>query len=151
MRNSQFIVHNFTTRKALLRIVHCALLIALVACGSSSPQPTSTESSIVALWPSSDTVRTDTMHLGRVKEGEIISSNFTVRNISTSPLVIIDVKVACGCAKATFDTSPVMPGESRRIDFTFNSSGRRGTQIKYFDLQSADNQNLKIFFDAEVI
>ncbi len=94
---------------------------------------------------------TDTIHLGRMREGEIIKSAFEIRNTSEEPLVILSIRVDCGCAKATYDTSPIMAGKSRRIDFTFNSAGRPGVQIKYFDVQFAREElNTRVYLDAEV-
>lgn len=92
----------------------------------------------------------DTMHLGLLREGEIISGSFTLSNKGSEPYVIGDVTTTCGCTDVEYDRKPIVAGESSVVKFTFNSSGKFGAQIQYFSLIFAGGERLRVFFDADV-
>ncbi len=139
-------------------VLFALIVMASTACGSGGTIDRSTKnksatvaSKLSVTIPQDDKATPDTVHLGRMKEGEIIKSAFDIQNTTQEPLVIVSIRVDCGCARATFDTAPIMAGENRRVDFTFNSAGRPGMQIKYFDVQFAGGEhNTRVYLDAEV-
>ncbi len=93
----------------------------------------------------------DTMHLGRVREGEIVAGSFAINNNGDSPLVIVDIRSTCGCSEVKYNTKPIMGGESREVEFFFDSKGRGGVQFKSFDVKFAGSESIMVHFDAEVI
>ncbi len=159
--------------KILFSVIIFVLVLALASCGGGGGAVEArgdavgvAEKSLLTVEVVSDNTHQplpDTIHLGRLKQGEVIKSAFTVDNNTTSPLVIVDVRVACGCAKASFSSKPVMSGESRVVEFTFNSKGMRGWQYKFFDVQmivagvegegdrKREQREVKVYFTAEVI
>ncbi len=92
----------------------------------------------------------DTIQLGRMKEGESITSYFAVDNNSQKSIVIENIFVTCTCTQTTLDKRPIVTGESRVVEFTFNSAGRPGEQIKSIELQISGSERVKVVYRAEV-
>lgn len=136
----------------LPHLITLVILLLAVSCGGKSekkPQTTSLSMLTVSI-PSVEGAVADTMYFGDMREGEIISSSFTLHNKSTEPIVIIDIETACGCTETKFDTTPILAGQSRDVAFTFNSSGRPGWQILNFKVILSDGSQTKIYFEAIV-
>lgn len=136
--------------KRIFLLTSLSLLIWSCATGKSSKE--STSSDIVIDMPFADGQQTkfDTIALGKIMEGEVVKSSFTINNISDKPLVIVNIVTGCGCASVNYDTKPIMPAQSRKIDFQFNSQGRLGLQIKAIEMIAADNTVGRVFMSAEV-
>lgn len=92
----------------------------------------------------------DTIHLDRMRDGEVISSNFVLHNKSDEPIVIVGSEAACGCSQISYDAKPIMPDEERLVEFTFDSSRRIGYQLKYFDITLSIGGSIRVYFDTEV-
>lgn len=75
---------------------------------------------------------------GDIKEGQLVKTNFVFTNTGRSPLNIRETKANCGCTVSSPDKNILEPGESSKITVTFNSSGRRGKQIKTVTVFSND-------------
>ncbi len=91
----------------------------------------------------------DTIHLDKMRDGEVISSNFVLHNKSDEPIVIVGSEAACGCSQVSYDAKPIMPDEERLVEFTFDSSRRIGYQLKYFDITLSIG-TIRVYFDTEV-
>lgn len=48
--------------------------------------------------------------------------NFT--NVGDAPLIIHQAHAACGCTVPSFTKDPVMPGETGKLDVTYNGKGK---------------------------
>lgn len=60
-------------------------------------------------------------NFGTIDAYERAEHTFTFTNVSTAPVVILDVKVTCGCTAPSWTQEPVMPGEVGEINIKFNS------------------------------
>lgn len=136
-------------KRATLTTLLAVVLLSCGGKGEKKPQVTSTSMLTVQI-PSLKGAVADTMRFGNMREGEVIGGSFTLDNKSTEPIVIVDVATACGCTETSYDTSPIVAGESRDIAFTFNSSGRPGWQILSFTVKLSDGSQTKIYFEAIV-
>ncbi len=59
-----------------------------------------------------------------------MSTVFLVNNTGKTPLNIRKIKSSCGCVVPEIEKTDVAPGKSVELKVTFNSAGRKGTQIK---------------------
>lgn len=67
---------------------------------------------------------------GNVIDGEIVSYNYKFENTGESDLLITSVNADCGCTVAEYPEDPVKPGETGYVKVQFNSSNRRGFNVK---------------------
>ncbi len=74
--------------------------------------------------------------LGKVAEGEKVSSIFTFENKGKGPLVILSVSTSCGCTVPKYDTKPIDPGSTGSLEVLFDSSGKSGKQSKTITVRS---------------
>lgn len=93
----------------------------------------------------------DTLQLGRMRQGEIIAKTLRLKNQSQHPIVILRDMTSCGCTTATYSRKPIAPESSCDITIEFNSQGQMGWQMKLLELYFAETDTpLKIYIDAEV-
>lgn len=67
---------------------------------------------------------------GNINEGDVVETEFIVKNIGESDLVISDATASCGCTVPNYPKEPIAPGESAPIKVSFNSAGKTGQQNK---------------------
>ncbi len=75
---------------------------------------------------------------GDLREGQIVSHEFTIKNIGSDTLKILKVRSSCGCTVAKLKKDELAPGDSTTINVTFNSKNRKGAQTKYVYVLSND-------------
>jgi hypothetical protein len=63
----------------------------------------------------------ETMHLGKIKKGDLVKGEYTFVNVSKEK-VQIDIVSTCECTEAKWTTYAVNPGEKGSIKFIFDSS-----------------------------
>lgn len=68
---------------------------------------------------------------GSIRQGEIVSHEFVLKNEGNEILKIENVKATCGCTAVAPEKKELKPGESTKIGVKFDSNGRRGVQQKY--------------------
>lgn len=68
---------------------------------------------------------------GTIKEADgPVTHAFTLKNVGNAPLVITRASASCGCTKPKFSTEPIAPGNSTKIEVTYNPAGRPGQFVK---------------------
>lgn len=93
----------------------------------------------------------DTFRLGKLKHGEQVIKEFSLRNAGGIPVVISDIDSDCGCIVTRYDKRPVMPEELLPLSVSFDSRGYRGYVIKKVEiLTTLDTKPLVIFIETEV-
>lgn len=75
---------------------------------------------------------------GTIRQGDVVTHVFEVRNIGGTELVISRVRTSCGCAAALLSSPEIAPGSSSQIKVSFNSSGYEGKTSKYVYVESND-------------
>ena len=83
-----------------------------------------------------DSVRTDTVDLGRIHAGEVIHRDLSLRNGSDRPMIILSAATNCGCTTVDFEREPVQPGAEAGFVFEFDSKGFSGYQLKHITLRT---------------
>ena len=67
-----------------------------------------------------------THDFGTVIQGEKLTYTFNFTNTGKAPLVIENAAASCGCTTSTPPKAPIKPGESGKIDVTFDSKTKSG-------------------------
>jgi hypothetical protein len=82
---------------------------------------------------------------GTIKEGDIVETEFIVKNTGDSDLVIADAKGSCGCTVPEPPKEPIKPGESAPIKVSFDSKGKPGSQEKTVTLTTNSENGHETF------
>jgi hypothetical protein len=84
----------------------------------------------------------ETSHdFGKVKQGDVVSYEFTFKNAGGAPLVIEEVEVTCGCTAALASEKTIAPGREGRVKASFDTRGYAGRVAKYLYLISNDGES----------
>ncbi|MCK6607721.1 MAG: DUF1573 domain-containing protein [Flavobacterium sp.] len=67
---------------------------------------------------------------GTIKEGDRVETEFIVKNVGDSDLLIHEAKGSCGCTVPEPPREPIKPGDSAPIKVSFDSKGKPGSQEK---------------------
>lgn len=65
-------------------------------------------------------------NFGDVNMGELPTCTFTFTNTGSAPLILKSVEKPCGFKSVAFNQTPVSPGESGTITYTFETKNRPG-------------------------
>ena len=80
-----------------------------------------------ALWKISKIELDKIEHdFGDINEGDVVETEFIVKNIGDADLVIANAEGSCGCTVPEPPKEPIAPGQSAPIKVSFNSSGKTG-------------------------
>ncbi len=111
------------------------LLCFACSCGTGGKKvvPDKAGATVIAL---TDSVRTDTVDLGRIHAGEVIRRDLSLRNGSDRPMIILSAATNCGCPPVEFEREPVQPGAEAGFVFEFDSKGFSGYQLKHITLRT---------------
>ena len=90
---------------------------------------------------------------GMVVQGTRVDTVYAFTNTGGGPLVITDVRAACGCTVAKdWPKHPLKPGESATIGVSFDSEGRNGRQDKTVTVvANTTPPSTVLTFTAEVV
>jgi len=90
---------------------------------------------------------------GDVKQGDKVENTFKFTNDGTSPLIITNVEVTCGCTTPKgWPRDPIPPGGKGEITVAFNSAGKYGRQNKVVKIISNSVGPInQIVFSANVL
>jgi len=81
-----------------------------------------------------------TWDFGKVKEGEVVRHEFTLKNDSGKKLNIQGVNTTCGCTASAAKNKSLNPQESTVIEVSFNSAKYSGP-VKQLVYVNTDNVN----------
>lgn len=88
---------------------------------------------------------------GRVRQGTLVRATFTIRNLGNEPVQIQDIKPSCNCSVLSWEHRALVPGDSLKVEATFNTAGKVGRQRKSFTvLSTAQNSPLLFYLIGEV-
>lgn len=73
-------------------------------------------------------------NFGFINEGDTVRHTFRFLNDGPSPVEILDVQVSCGCTVPVYPLEPILPGRLGKIDVTFLSKGKIGSQLATIDV-----------------
>ena len=73
---------------------------------------------------------------GTISEGDRVETEFIIKNIGDSDLMIYEAKGSCGCTVPEPPKEPIKPGDSAPIKVSFDSKGKPGAQEKTVTLKT---------------
>lgn len=89
----------------------------------------------------------ETVHdFGKIIQGEKVSYTFKFKNTGKSDLLISKVSTSCGCTAPNYSKEPVKPGESGKIEVTFDSHNKKGFQNKTITVLANTDPNYVTLF-----
>lgn len=85
----------------------------------------------------------DHVDLGKIREGEVVDAEFTIKNEGDADLVIDRVKASCGCTtvKLSEEEKVIAPGGTQKVTVKFDSTGRPGDQRKGVTVHTNDPEH----------
>ena len=94
-----------------------------------------------------------TWDFGQVKQGEVVSHSFILKNDSAKTLKIIGVNTSCGCAVSETKKKILSPQESTEVAVKFNSKGYLGAvqQFVYVNTDNVDKPVIRFIIKADVV
>lgn len=91
-------------------------------------------------------------NFGEVKEGEVVTHDFSFTNTGETPLIITSAVGSCGCTIPDYPKTPIAPGEKGIIKVQFNSKGFEGEKNKTVTIEANTINKIEtISFKATVI
>ncbi len=89
---------------------------------------------------------------GTIAPGSKVSHEFVIMNTGDAVLEIQKVRASCGCTAAKPDKDKLEPGDTTRIEVTFDTGKRKGNQKKYVYVFSNDKETpqLRLTFKAQI-
>ena len=90
-------------------------------------------------------------NFGAVKEGEVVSHTFKVKNEGVAELVIHNVSPACGCTASDFPKS-LAPGQEGNVTLSVKTVGMNGKTTRSADIISNDPKQptIQLMLNLEV-
>lgn len=83
----------------------------------------------------------DSHDFGDITQGEKVYYTFEFTNDGDAPLILSNVRTTCGCTASSWPREPIAPGETSKIDVSFNSAGKFGHQNKVITIMSNATNN----------
>lgn len=77
---------------------------------------------------------------GNIKAGSDGHRVFTVKNTGTKPLILNEIKPACGCTTPEWSKDPILPGKTGQIKVAYNTE-LKGNFKKSIEVYSNDPDN----------
>lgn len=91
-------------------------------------------------------------NFGFIRQGEIVSHEYTFTNTGDAPLIISDCEVACECTKVDFPKTPIAPKGTGKIKVTFDSKSAIDRQDRDVIVKSnASNSPTTVSFKCVVL
>lgn len=88
---------------------------------------------------------------GKIKKGDKVEHIYEVTNTGTNPLVISEVKPACGCTVPDYTKDPILPGQKGKITLKFDSSSFDGLVNKQAEVfANVEKSPIVLSFSADI-
>lgn len=83
-------------------------------------------------------------NFGTVIEGEKVTYAFRFTNKGNTDLKLTSVGTSCGCTASEYSIEPIKPGETGKIQITFDSAHRLGMQHKKITIRANTNPEFTV-------
>lgn len=119
--------------KKIIRIFVMASLLITLSC---KKEVSAEENLMLNLQKNADAPKTkvafDKMvhDFGEIKQGEIVSTTFTIKNVGENDLFVLEAHGSCGCTVPEVTKEAIAPGKSAPIQVKFDSNGKSGEVTK---------------------
>ena len=89
-------------------------------------------------------------NFGTLKDGEVISYSFLLRNKGGSPLKIVKAEKSCGCIEVRFSSDPISPGDSSTVEVILNTAGEWGNVIREVTILTSEGEHKELTIGAYI-
>lgn len=128
-----------------------ASIVVCFVCGVSA-QTTTTTSAVVDQNLGEIEFDKISQEFGEVKQGQVVTATFRLKNKGKSPIILSNVQTTCGCTVPVWTREPIAPGKTAEINATFNSAGKMGQQNKVITIYSnAKNAQTQVSIVCNVV
>lgn len=93
-------------------------------------------------------IKESTHDFGKIAMGKPVEFDVTIKNISSEPVKIENVKVGCGCTTPKYEAGPHAPGSTFKVTLGF-SNMQEGRFEKYADIFFSNGASKQIKFFGE--
>ena len=93
--------------------------------------------------------KSNTYNFTSAKQGDKVACSFTFTNEGKSDLIIHKVKASCGCTATSPEKTTLKPGESSKINATFDTAGKSGKQYKTITVVTNDPKTATLMLSIE--
>lgn len=88
---------------------------------------------------------------GKIKKGDKVEHVYEITNTGANPLVISEVKPACGCTVPDYTKDPILPGQKGKITLKFDSASFDGLVSKQAEVYAnVDKAPIVLSFSADI-
>ena len=88
---------------------------------------------------------------GKIKKGDKVEHVYEVTNTGTNPLIISEVKPACGCTVPDYTKEPILPGQKGQITLKFDSASFDGLVTKQAEVYAnVEKAPIVLSFSADI-
>lgn len=133
--------------QAMRKKILVVFVLAIISLQANSQSVSKPEGAAI-VWDRS------TYDFGDVEQGERVEHSYYFTNAGSTPLIITNVEVTCGCTTPKgWPRDPIAPGEKGELLVAFNSSGKYGRQNKVVTIISnaINPEGSQITFTANVL
>ena len=121
-----------------LSLLAITFLFSAISCKQESAADKITNADMKAIQEEKDIVgkfpkielNKELHDFGTITEGAVVETEFLVKNIGETDLIITEAKGSCGCTVPEPPKDPIKPGASAPIKVSFDSKGKPGAQEK---------------------
>ncbi len=94
----------------------------------------------------------DTLDMGRMADGEVVSRMVALRNDGDVPLLFVRTSTSCGCVSVELPEEPLAAGDEVVVPFRFDSAGYGGIHVArpIYIYTSISDEPLMVVVIAEV-
>ena len=78
---------------------------------------------------------------GTINQGEIVETQFMLKNIGANDLYVAQARASCGCTVPEVTKKAIKPGKSAPIKVKFDSNGKQGNVEKTITI-TCNSENL---------
>lgn len=78
---------------------------------------------------------------GTINQGEIVETQFMLKNIGANDLYVAQARASCGCTVPEVTKEAIKPGKSTPIKVKFDSNGKQGNVEKTITI-TCNSENL---------
>jgi hypothetical protein len=113
---------------------------------TTTTAPTTTAPTTTTANPNGPTFKfeKEVFDFGTVKQGEVVTYEFSFTNAGKEPLIITNATATCGCTVPHFPKEPIKPGDKGTIKVSFNTAGKSGMQDKAVTITSNAREGNKV-------
>ncbi len=134
-----------------MRILKISLLALTVSLMSFSVISNEVKYEITSTIVSAISWKSDSVDVGQIPQGTPKNIEFEFKNTGDKPVIITNVKPACGCTAADYTKDPIAPGKSGFIKAIYNAAAPGAFTKTVTVTTSADETPKVLTFKGTVV